>query len=430
MKYTGNLSLSKLLKITKQAFKKIPDHRTGNIIYPIEDVLMSGLAMFGLKCPSLLNFDERRREGRVKHNLLKLYGVSQAPSDTQQRSVLDPIHPEEIQKAYKPILKHIEKEGLLSQYEHEGRLLIALDATGEFNSNHIKCPECCTRHHKNGKTEYHHQLLAAVIVHPDKKVVLPITTEAITQQDGQKKNDCEMNAAKRLLPRLRELFAKQKIILLCDALYATGPFIKLLNQNNIDYIIRAKQGKLATLYSNYVQALHTPKVHAKETNEQGYHWIDELPLNKTHADIPVNFLDYWEIKNEKEHNFQWITNLTLSKNNIESVMHAGRTRWKIENETFNTLKNLDYNLGHNCGHGKQHLATNYGLLTFLMFLLDQIQEAACEGFKQARKKTTSRRSLWEKMRILFISYLIDSWDDLWQALIHGYKMDKLIPNTS
>ena len=63
-----------------------------------------------------------------------------------------------------------------------------------------------------------------------------------------------------------------------------------------------------------------------------------------------------------------------------------------------------------------------------MFLLDQIQEAACEGFKQARKKTTSKRSLWEKIRTLFISYLIDSWDDLWQALINGYQMHKLMPN--
>ena len=386
--------------------------------------------MFGLKCPSLLNFDERKREARVRHNLLKLYGVNQAPSDTQQRTVLDPILPSQIQNAYTSVIQYIEKEGLFSQYEHTGSLLIALDATGEFSSNHIQCPECCVRHHKNGKTEYHHQALAAVIVHPDKKTVLPITTEAITQQDGQTKNDCEINAAKRLLPRLRELLPKQKITLLCDALYSTGPFIKLLKQHNIHYIIRAKQGALPTLYGNYIRLLNTPKVQTQETNQQGYRWINGQALSKTHSDIHVNFMDYWEIRNKKEHNFQWISDIILNKDTIQSVMHAGRTRWKVENETFNTLKNLGYHLGHNYGHGEQHLATNYSLLMFLMFLLDQIQEAACEGFKQARKKTTSKRSLWEKIRTLFISYLIDSWDDLWQALIHGYQMHKLMPNTS
>ena len=46
-------------------------------------------------------------------------------------------------------------------------------------------------------------------------------------------------------------------------------------------------------------------------------------------------------------------------------MRAGRSRWKVENETFNTLKNLGYNLEHNYGHGKQHLATVLNTYHFL-----------------------------------------------------------------
>ena len=33
-----------------------------------------------------------------------------------------------------------------------------------------------------------------------------------------------------------------------------------------------------------------------------------------------------------------------------------RARWKIENETFNTLKNQGYHFEHNYGHGEQHLS--------------------------------------------------------------------------
>ena len=58
-------------------------------------------------------------------------------------------------------------------------------------------------------------------------------------------------------------------------------------------------------------------------------------------------------------------------------MRGGRARWKIENETFNTLKNLGYNFEHNYGHGKKYLSTVFGLLMMLAFLLDQIQELCC-----------------------------------------------------
>jgi hypothetical protein len=39
---------------------------------------------------------------------------------------------------------------------------------------------------------YYHQLLAAVLVHPQLKTVLPLMPEAITGQDGERKNDCEV----------------------------------------------------------------------------------------------------------------------------------------------------------------------------------------------------------------------------------------------
>ncbi len=58
-------------------------------------------------------------------------------------------------------------------------------------------------------------------------------------------------------------------------------------------------------------------------------------------------------------------------------MRTGRCRWKVENETFNTLKNQGYNLEHHYGHGKQHLASVLGMLMILMFLVDQIQETSC-----------------------------------------------------
>ena len=61
--------------------------------------------------------------------------------------------------------------------------------------------------------------------------------------------------------------------------------------------------------------------------------------------------------------------VTYSGPTVTKVMRAGRTRWMIENETFNTLKTQGYNLEHNYGHGKQHLATNLAMLCFWPFSL-------------------------------------------------------------
>ena len=70
-------------------------------------------------------------------------------------------------------------------------------------------------------------------------------------------------------------------------------------------------------------------------------------------------------------------------------MQGGRTRWHIENDTFNTLKNQGYQFDHNFGHGKQNLSVVLAFLMFTAFLIDQIQEFACKHF-QAALKTVGR----------------------------------------
>jgi hypothetical protein len=155
-----------------------------------------------------------------------------------------------------------------------------------------------------------------------------------------------------------------------------------------------------------------------------------LPLTKTHPDSLVNYLDYWEIREGKEYNFAGITDLELRRDNVYPVMRGGRSRWKIENETFNTLKNQGYQLEHNYGQGQKHLATVFGMLMMLAFLVDQVQEMCGGLFQAARQKFRSRTSLWDKLKGLFKEYFVVSWDTVWLAIIYGHKGGVLQPNTS
>ena len=158
-------------------------------------------------------------------------------------------------------------------------------------------------------------------------------------------------------------------------------------------------------------------------------FVSDIPLNKTYPDLLVNYLEHTEvIDGEERILFTWITDLELNEDNCNEVMRGGHARWKVENETFNTLKTQGYHLEHNYGHGEQHLATVFALLTMLAFFIDQIQESSCRFFQQARQRFRSRTSLWDRMRALFTSYYIDDWMLFWKAIIRGHKAFKLCPN--
>ena len=113
-------------------------------------------------------------------------------------------------------------------------------------------------------------------------------------------------------------------------------------------------------------------------------------------------LDYWEISPDGSvQRFSWITDLETNEDSVWYIMRGGRARWKIENETFNTLKNQGYQFEHNFGHGKKHLSVVFALLMMLAFLVDQVQQS-CDGLFQAVwAKMGTKRRLWERVRSLF-----------------------------
>ena len=238
------------------------------------------------------------------------------------------------------------------------------------------------------------------MVHPDKKTVIPLAPEAITKEDGQEKNDCERNAAKRLLPRIKEHYKHLRPIVVEDSLAANGPHLMLLKSLDFRFIIGLKPGDHVALF-NQVDARYARGEVEEFEGEgpkglpYGYRYTRGVSLNESHKDLLVNFLEYWEVNGEKETVWTWITDLEVNRDTVKPIMRGGRARWKIENETFNTLKNQGYYLEHNFGHGKQYLATVFGKLTFLAFLVDQLQELGCELFRKAVRSRRTKISFWD-----------------------------------
>ena len=131
----------------------------------------------------------------------------------------------------------------------------------------------------------------------------------------------------------------------------------------------------------------------------------------------MNVLEYCETNaSGKQQHFSWATKLDITSDNVYEIMRAGRSRWRIENETFNTLKNQGYHFEHNYGHGYKNLCSVMTMLMMLAFLIDQVQQLCCKVYQQARKHVGRLSVLFEMVRSLIKLGVWVSWHDLYNFI--------------
>lgn len=388
--------------------------------YSWADCIMSGLAIFGFKFPSLLQFEKGlTSEPLISRNLRTLYGVKQVPSDTCMRERLDQVDPRQLRRTFKTIFSHLQRGKALEQYRYlGGHYILSIDGTGQFSSEKVHCKNCCSKKHRNGKTSYYHHMLGAVIAHPDHRVVIPLAPEPIVKGDGANKNDCERNAAKRLLSDFRREHPHLKTLVVEDGLGSNCPHLSLLDALNMAYIIGAKPGDHTFMFK-WIQDL-VPETHTQQDSNgthHEFHYYHDVPLNDSNFDYRVNVLSYTETnkKGEKKY-FSWVTKLPINTDNVYEIMRAGRTRWRIENETFNTLKNQGYNFEHNYGHGKENLCSVMTMLMLLAFLIDQVQQLCSTSYQKARKHAGPLKVLFERIRTMIQTGVFVDWETLYTYL--------------
>ncbi len=396
--------IDELIKLVREGFMSIKDHRRYNSTYSLGDLLSAGFAIFSLKDSSLLAF--RQQFPLRSENLKRIYGIEQIPEDTALREGLDGVEPVVLQAQFKPLLDRLRKEDIVKQRQVLGGFtLLAADGTQHFCSGSRSCEHCLTKQHRNGSITYHHQLLGAVWVHPGEKTVFPIAVEPIVRQDGNVKNDCELNAAKRLVPQIRQAMPDEKLLLTLDALYTNAPLIRLLREYQISFLIGVKDGYVPIQVAKLAAEGALKEVSWESKGRFcAIRFANGLILNGQNQDILVNYVEHIEVDpNSAEVIYfnSWITNLPVNEENAQELVTLARTRWKIENETFNTLKNQGYHLEHNYGHGTKYLATNFAILTFLAFLTDQIAQCLDKTFQNALEICQTKKALWEKVRQVF-----------------------------
>jgi hypothetical protein len=442
-----HLSFSPLRKFVSSEIHNWQDTRQKNSsTYSIHDAVMSGFACKFFQEPSLLQFQEQMENDAHQNNLRTLFGVQKIPKTNALKAIIDELDSTLFNAIFKGIVQRLQRGKQLNQFIlHDGLMVCAIDATQYHGSESIHCKKCLTKHkeNKDKKTQYQHFALQAALVHPDQKQVLPIMAESIENSDGTKKQDCEINAAKRMIPRLKKSYPKMGFIMTGDDLFSRQPMIEMVLNNNLHYCFVAKptSHKYMMEWLATYDKLDEYRVDLDNGNSVLYEWKNNVPLNGDKNTVHTNYFCKKTLVVDRDgaervqRTESWVTDREVTRDNIETFVLGGKARWKIENECFNTTKNHGYNLEHNYGHGEKYLAFNFYLLTMLAFLFHQISELCDASFQAARKKGNSKRNLWEKFRVFINLIVFETWEQFLDFflgctsynVIDGYAVKKPPP---
>jgi len=225
-----------------ERFRLIADGRQeAKTSHSMHDVCMSAFAMMFFQDPSLLQFQRRMEEEAHSNNLKTLFHVESIPKDSQMKDALDEVDPEQIAPLFDGFFRPLQRGKHLEQYQVlGGRCIVGIDGSQYFTSEKISCPGCLIREDKKGNVRYSHQIVQAAIMNPNMRQVIPLAPEEVKNVDGKEKQDCETNAGKRLLRRIRKSHPKLSFVVVADSLYSKQPTIEEMTALRMNYVLTAK----------------------------------------------------------------------------------------------------------------------------------------------------------------------------------------------
>jgi hypothetical protein len=415
----------------------LPDRRTGeNTRYAMADFALSAFAVFFTQCPSFLSFQQHLEQARGQNNARSLFQVETIPSDNQIRQMLDPVPPQELFGLFDELHAAFDQAGLLAAMRAvQNTRLLALDGTWYFSSKsqNIHCPRCSCQRQADGSVTHYHSAITPVIVSPGHAQVVPLRPEFITPQDGQEKQDCELNAAKRWLAAHAERYATGNDTLLGDDLYAHEPFCRQARLHGFHFLFTCKPSS-HTHRTGWVAGLepgrdwHTLQARVQGQNKHWqshtYRWANGVPLTDSDDALKVNWCDVTVTDGAGQVLYRnaFITDWEITAENVAGLVAAGRARWKIENEHNNVLKTKGYHLEHNFGHGKQHLASLLLTMNVLAFGLHTLLEVTDASYRLIRRAVGARRRFFQHLEALTTYLYFETWERLMDFMMRGLKI--------
>ena len=417
--------LEDLLLAVRETCAGLPDKRRGrNVRYAMADIGLAAFSVFFMQSPSFLAYQRSLAERHSRSNCQTLFGMSAIPTDNHIRQMLDGAPPGHFDGLFEQVVAQAETQGGLQAFRRLGaHVLIALDGTEYFTSRKLHCPQCSQRRRSDGGVEYFHGFLGATLVAPGHAHVLPLAPEFVVPQDGHEKQDCESRAVRRWLVTHGPRYAPLQPIYLGDDLFACQPICAAVKAVSRHFLFTCKPQSHPTI-REYLTGVELPERRdivrrGRDRSVHRYRWLADVPMRDGADAMTVNWLEI-EITNAKgklTYRNSFVTDLPVDRDNVAELAACGRARWKIENESFNVLKNNGYNLEHNFGHGKATLSAVLVVLNLLAFALHHLCELVDGRWRDAVAGLGARRRIFEHLRSATAHIVFPSWNAFLRAMI-------------
>lgn len=359
--------------------RRVKDPRSqAYITYPSEMLLLMRILAAMGAIESMRQMTEEMNRTVCIQNIGKMLGIKnieELPHWSSINNFLEKVSPEDLEKLNQALVRRLIRTRAFENNRYRKYWQVIIDGTGLYSFKKKHCDHCLTRvYHKDTEkefTEYFHYVLEAKILFaPD--LLVSVATEFIENPTSfnseADKQDCELRAFYRLAEKLKAAFKRLPICLTFDSLYACQPVFSLCRDKNWRFIIRFKEKRIPSVASEF-QALKllSPEnrvsriccENAGISRKESYHFVSPIDYNGfllNCAELSCQSADGTETS------FVFLTNFPLNSKNVVSFIAAGRSRWEIENQGFNTQKNGDYFISHTFSYHWQAMKNHYLLI--------------------------------------------------------------------
>lgn len=353
-----NNTFSGLLDIVKEP------RQLEKIYFPFKVIFMYAIFIFILNVESRNNIKRKLNRECLIKSINKYFGIdlNKVPDGATIEKILKKVSPAELQNFLYAMNDEIIRKKIIKRKEllFEEYFMVTLDMTRTQSlysnkTNKGKIIKGLLWEEKNG-VKYYFRAVLEVKITLFNGLSIPLATEFVRNDDTVDgkfvKQDCELKAAYRLLPKLRKQFPKLKICLLLDSLYGCEEILKLCKKHKFKYIMSIKPKKIPTLFASFLnKKKQKDYIEKKKILPNNFYQRNKIITGLNYAGFDINFLELNEYQTVKNQNSKktyynvFITNLEIDCDNAYEIGKAGRKRWKTEH-SFNRQKKHIFNLEH------------------------------------------------------------------------------------
>lgn len=340
----------------------------------MDEIIFAAIAMFILKGGSRNQMNNARRDHNMQRNFRALFGFRLPHLDTTD-DVLRELPETELEKLRVAMVRTLLDRKLLRPVRLDNQwYLVGVDATGVMSATEEDEGKL-KKESKNGTISFSRQVLEAKIIVPG-GMTISIASEwiATDQNDTGSKEDCEINAFKRLAGKIKAYFPKLAMCILVDSLYPSEPFFAICKANTWRFCAVLKDKKLATVWDQVEEALSRAEAASNVVDmlledKATIEWVNGI----IYKDRVISWIDCVESTGKGQRHFAFVSDLHIDRNLARQIVRAGRSRWRLE-DAFNTQKNRGYTLAHKYSRVSFLATKNYYILMQIAHLINQLLE--------------------------------------------------------